>query len=515
MTVQSKRMALALSGFFAIYLSWQAFHWLPGGRAQVGDLFFLPVGSVAVFAAWRASRRCGQHGRLCWFWRLFALALGVQLAGDTAMAIYDFGPGEVPFPSLADPPYLAFYLLAGLALSRVPLAPATRSQRNRIGLDLATAVLGGGMAIWYLVLAPTVTEGGSSALQMATSIAYPVGDVMLLAALGIVVLRWSPLGLRRPLAFIVAGLSMFILADLAYGYALLHGSYTAGGPTDMLWIGALALFAFAATQQMEVRPGTHETSIPPRAPTERTVSWLPFGALVIGSATLLDSQWGNRFVPELSLVVVAIALAALIAVRQYFAQGEMVRLQRELREAHEEVVRLASQDPLTGMANRRSLDASLKDELERANRYGRALSVLFVDVDHFKAVNDDFGHAAGDDALKEMGTVIRDCLRPADLSSRWGGEEFVVVLPETGSAEALRAGERIRASVECHAFSLGGDKGLTCSIGASSCPDDASDAGGLLGLADHAVYEAKRRGRNQVISAESMATGSPGRSSCR
>jgi diguanylate cyclase (GGDEF)-like protein len=487
--------------FLVFYLSWQAFHWLPGEHAEVGDLFFIPIGLVAVVAAWRASRRCAEHKRLCWFWRLLGLALGAQLLGDTTMAIYDFGPGAVSFPSLVDPPSLAFYVLMALALSWVPLAPVTKSQLTRIGLDLATAIVGGGMAVWYLVLAPTVSEGGRGALQIATSIAYPVGDMVLLAGLGIVVLRWSPPTLRRPLGFIVAGLSMFIVADLAYSYAQLHGGYTAGGPIDMLWIGALAFFAFAATQQREARPGTRETSLPLRAPTERKVSLLPFGAIAIGSATLLSSRWGNRFVPGLSLVLVVIALATLIAVRQYLTQGEMIRRQSELHEANEEVARLASQDPLTRMANRRSFDASLEEELERANRYGRALSVLFIDIDHFKAVNDDYGHSAGDDALKELASVVRDCLRPADLPSRWGGEEFVVLLPETGVVEALRAAERIRASVERHVFSFAGETGLTCSIGTSSWPDDAGGAQSLLRLADDAVYEAKRGGRNLVMAA--------------
>jgi diguanylate cyclase (GGDEF)-like protein len=491
----------ALAAFLLFYLSWQAFHWLPGGRVQIGDLFFLPIGAAAVLASLQASRRCAQHRQLCWFWRLFALGLGAQLLGDTAMAIYDLRPGALPFPSLVDPPYLAFYVLMGLALLRVPLAPPAKSERTRIALDLAVAIIGGWMAIWYLVLAPTVTEGGMGALQMATSIAYPVGDVVLLAGLGVVVLRWSPLAIRRPLGFIVGGLSLFILADLAYGYALLHGTYAAGGPIDMLWIGALALFTLAATQQREARPGTAETSIPLRAPTESKVSWLPFGALAVGSATLLSSQWENPFVLELSLVAVAIALAALIALRQYLAQGEMIRLQGELRDAHEEMAKLASEDPLTGMANRRSFDEILEQELERANRYGRALSILFIDVDRFKAVNDDYGHTAGDNALKEFGSVMRDCLRSVDYSSRWGGEEFVVLLPETGSVEALRAAERIRASVEGHEFSFGGERGLTCSIGASSWPDDARDARGLLRLADDAVYDAKREGRNRVMAA--------------
>ena len=187
----------------------------------------------------------------------------------------------------------------------------------------------------------------------------------------------------------------------------------------------------------------------------------------------------------------------------------MIRLQRELRKAHQEMAKLARQDPLTGMANRRSFDESLEQELERVNRYGRALSILFIDADRFKAVNDDYGHTAGDDALKELGSVMRDCLRPADLPSRWGGEEFVVLLPETSSVEALRAAERIRASVERHEFSFDGEKGLTCSIGASSCSDDAGGARGLLRLADDAVYDAKREGGNRVMAASKPLAASP------
>ncbi len=502
-TPKSARWAAAtLATYLLIYLSWQAFHWLPGDNAEVGNLLFLPIGTAAVLAALMASRRCAECVRLRWFWRLFALGLSAQVAGDLAMTFYDFGSGTAPFPSLADPPYLAFYLLIGLALLHIPVAPTTRPQRIRIGLDLLIILLGAGMAIWYLVLAPTVTEGGTTTLQMATSIAYPVGDVLVLGALGIVAMRWSPSTLQRPLALIAAGLSLFVAADLIYAYAVLHGAYTAGGPTDILWIGAFALFALAATQQRQVRANAPETSIPPRSQTESKVSWLPFGALVVGSITLLSAEWGQRLVPELTLLLAAVVLAGLIALRQFLAQGELIRLRDELGAAHDALAKLAGADPLTGIANRRSIDRSLKEELERAKRYGRSLSILFVDIDHFKQINDNYGHAAGDDALKEFAAVMCAGLRPADLPCRWGGEEFVVLLPEADRDAALRAAERIRTAEEDHTFSFADEFKLTCSIGASSFPDDSGDMPHLIELADHALYEAKRRGRNQVIAAE-------------
>jgi diguanylate cyclase (GGDEF)-like protein len=386
----------------------------------------------------------------------------------------------------------------GMALIQVPVAPTTRGQRQRIGLDLAAAIVGGGMVIWYLVLAPTIVAGGYTALQLATSIAYPLGDVAILATLAIVLLTWSPPALRRPLGFIVAGLSMFVVADIAYGHALLHDGYTAGGPIDILWIGALTLFAVAAGRQEKVGADAPAASVPERAPIERRVSWLPFGALALGSATLLAAEWGRPFVADFSIVLTAIALAALIAVRQYVTQRQMIRLQLELGAAHDELSDLADHDSLTGLSNRRRIDEDLSREMERAKRYGHRLSVLFLDIDRFKSINDEYGHAVGDAALSEFASLLRDCLRPADLPSRWGGEEFVVILPETGSEEERRTAERIRATAAAHDFSFDETTGLTCSIGVSTFPDGAAEIDSLLKLSDGALLKAKQDGRNRV-----------------
>lgn len=497
------RKARASVGIFLLlFLSWQAFRWIPGDVAQVGDAFFLPIGVTAALACWNASRRCSEVEPLRWFWRLMAFAITAQLAGDAAMAAYDFGGGEAPFPSLADLAYLSFYPLTLLALTRVPVAPTSRPQRARLVLDLATALVAGGMVIWHLVLAQTVTAGGQSTPQLLASVAYPVGDLVLLAGLGIVLLRWSPPILRRPLSFIAAGLAMFIAADLVYGYAQLHGGYEAGGPIDTLWIAALTLFALAAASQRTARPEASETVVLTREVSEQRVSWFPFVALAIGGLVLLRAEWGEAFVMELTFVLAAIALTALIAIRQYVTQKEMIRLQRELREARDRLAALASQDALTSVANRRAIEAVMVEEVERACRYGRNLSLLFLDIDHFKAINDGLGHVVGDRVLAEFAAVIDTCLRPADTVGRWGGEEFVAVLPETGTTEATSVAERIRACVAGHRFPLeDGDEQVTCSIGIGCFPDDADDITELIDVADSAMYEAKRLGRNRVIAA--------------
>jgi diguanylate cyclase (GGDEF)-like protein len=498
--VEMPRKAIAsLGAFLLLYLSRQAFHWIPGGMARVGDAFFLPVGAAAVFCCWGASCRCAQVDSLRWFWRLMTLAIAAQLIGDTTMAVHDFGGGDVPFPSPTDLAYLSFYPLLLLALLRVPVASTSRAQRVRLALDLAAVLVGGAMVIWYLVLAPTVTEGGQDTLQMLTSVAYPVGDLGLLAGLGLVLLRWSPAILHRPLSFVAAGLAMFIAADVVYSYMVLHGGYRAGGPIDTLWIAALALFALAGASQKAARPGARETVVPTRGTAGQPTNWLPFAALAVGSLILLSAERGQQFVPQVSLVLAAIGLAALIAARQYVTQREMVRLQRELREAHDELAARAHHDALTSTVNRRATEIALADEIERARRYRRDLSVLFLDIDHFKAINDSYGHAAGDRVLAEFASTVESCLRPVDTLGRWGGEEFVAVLPETDAEEAAGVAERIRAQVEAHRFPLEDGKGLTCSIGAGTYPGDGFDVATLIDVADRAMYEAKRLGRNQVV----------------
>ena len=161
----------------------------------------------------------------------------------------------------------------------------------------------------------------------------------------------------------------------------------------------------------------------------------------------------------------------------------------------------ATTDPLTGLPNHRSMVLALDQELERSMRYARPCALLFLDLDHFKAMNDSCGHLAGDSVLSEMVTPILAGLRTADVAGRWGGEEFLVILPETELADAVVAAERIRDLVSGHRFSIAGGAHLTCSIGVAAYPYDASTRDELVEAADQAMYAAKRLGRDQVRAA--------------
>jgi diguanylate cyclase (GGDEF)-like protein len=169
-----------------------------------------------------------------------------------------------------------------------------------------------------------------------------------------------------------------------------------------------------------------------------------------------------------------------------------------LREVNARLEALATTDPLTGLPNHRALVTGIDQEIERSERYGRSCALLFLDLDHFKALNDSCGHAAGDAVLEDLGAVIRQCLRGIDTLGRWGGEEFVALLPETEPEAALEVGERIRAAVAAHTFQAAGGVFMTCSLGIASYPQDAQSRSELVATADRAMYAAKRLGRNQV-----------------
>ena len=169
---------------------------------------------------------------------------------------------------------------------------------------------------------------------------------------------------------------------------------------------------------------------------------------------------------------------------------------------HAEVRDRIAYDQLTGLLTKESLYLALERELERCVGYGLPLAVLMMDLDRFKSVNDGHGHLMGTHVLAEVGRLIREAIRDADVSGRYGGEEFISYLAETDPAGAQLAAERIRTSIEAHRFTLDGVTiRVTISIGLASAPQHGCDLKSLVGAADRALYLAKGSGRNAVRAA--------------
>jgi two-component system cell cycle response regulator len=199
------------------------------------------------------------------------------------------------------------------------------------------------------------------------------------------------------------------------------------------------------------------------------------------------------------------AALALATVERRALEEERAQFTSELMQTRE----LALRDPLTGLANRRALEVMLAEEVARSARHARPLSILMADVDHFKQINDLYGHAAGDTVLRQLASLLAQELRSIDKAARYGGEELLVLLPETPLAEARMVAERVRLAIEGHTFVVDPEDDeppvalrLTLSLGVAAIPETAATLQRLVEVADRALYHAKHEGRNRVAVAE-------------
>jgi diguanylate cyclase (GGDEF)-like protein len=178
----------------------------------------------------------------------------------------------------------------------------------------------------------------------------------------------------------------------------------------------------------------------------------------------------------------------------------ILTLERNLISAQEKLRFQATHDALTGLWNRGALFDLLHNEIERTLRTHSSMGVLMLDVDHFKPVNDTYGHLAGDAALREMAQRIQRATRPYDTVGRYGGEEFLVILPTCDREQTANSAERIRAAIEAAPFTVAEKEiSLTVSIGATVVPDFATSESDILSLSDMALYQAKSEGRNRTV----------------
>ncbi|MBS1187458.1 MAG: sensor diguanylate cyclase [Burkholderiaceae bacterium] len=231
------------------------------------------------------------------------------------------------------------------------------------------------------------------------------------------------------------------------------------------------------------RPQPASVAIVPLRRQERLLGYLNFGS---DDANRFNSSVATDFIEEQASII-AICLENVIN--------------------NERLKHIGLTDPLTGVYNRRFIETRLQEEIRRAQRQGYALSCMYLDIDHFKQINDQYGHQDGDDVLREVAARIKAELRLSDSLGRFGGEEFVVLLVDASGAGARNVAERIRSGIANRIFKL--DSGRTCqvtaSIGVATLTADNTSqptetiAQQLIGLADRALYQAKNSGRNRVV----------------
>lgn len=220
--------------------------------------------------------------------------------------------------------------------------------------------------------------------------------------------------------------------------------------------------------------------------------------MIVAGSVLIVSVLDLALIGSISKVDVLIG-AITPAILAYFLMGMFISLLERLRATENELKQLANEDYLTGLYNRRRFLELAEIEWNRAKRLQYPLTLLMVDVDHFKLLNDQYGHAAGDDGLQHLARILRQEVRQYDIVGRYGGEEFAILLPGTGAVAGQRIAERIRSRLSASMFCPNDTQiRMTVSIGLVEKTDDCTGLANLLTIADQAMYQAKENGRNQV-----------------
>jgi diguanylate cyclase (GGDEF)-like protein len=470
----------------AVYGLWQVFRW--GGRghqAFIGDLAFIPVNGAAVVLAWRVSRRADLGSRTCRAWRLLSVAMFLYLLGDLLQFWYENVLHRQAYPTWADAAYLSFYVVAFCGLVSFPARRRSGPERLRLMLDLGTVFTGGAVVIWYLALGPALGSGPHFDLLDLVTYAYPVGDLLLL--FGILTLLWHgvPQSSVTALRIFAGGLLIFIAADLSYDYITVHSTYLGGDPVDTLWMIALTFVCISAASQLHATPAGNV--VPPPDPAPGRTSFLPYAAVV--SSYVLLACVGLRtvgFNPLGGILLGALVLTFMVSIRQYIALRDYGRLAVRYQQ-------LAAIDGITGLYNRRHFMETAETAFAHSRRLRQPFAALMIDVDNFKRINDVHGHIAGDQVLAELAQVCREHVRPEDIVGRYGGDEFIIMVPGITSLRAIQLADQLTRRVTRFHGSDGKALGYSASIGIAECPPDG-DLTTLLMHADLAMYEAKQAG---------------------
>ncbi|HEX2701075.1 MAG TPA: GGDEF domain-containing protein [Acidimicrobiales bacterium] len=478
----SRLLGWTAGAYCAAFLLWVILRaGTPETRELLSDIAPLPLGLAAWAAAWRASGRNGGDERTKRGWQRIGAAFFLWWLGDAVWFAQEVILQRPPFPSPADLGYLASYPVLAWGLLTLPGAPRRCAEWVRVALDAVTVLLAAAMVVWYLVVGPSI-RSAPGAVATVLDVAYPVGDLLLLFAVTVVLLGRQRQ--ERTLWLLLAGTGALVIADVAYARLSLSDSYVGGDWPDAFWMIAELLFVVGATSH---RHRVHRARAPRRL-GQTGVSNLPYAAIVLGYGLLFAVGRSQATYPLNGLLVGAGAITVVVMARQIRVTVENSRLLGQLHY-------LAEVDGLTSILNRRSFFEAGEHVIEWAAESSRPVTVLMIDIDHFKRVNDTFGHAVGDKVLVTVASITKAQLRDTDVVGRYGGDELAVVIPDCAVSGGLEVAERIRQAVgACPIVTADGSVRATLSVGVAEA-GRAKDLSTALARADTALYQAKEAGR--------------------
>ena len=472
-----------------------------GGLAAIAGYFLLPLAGVppvyrvawyfVISASAAVALAAGprlHRPRVRAPWYCLAVGQALYAMADVVFYLCRQVLGIDAYPYYDDVLYLVSYPMLALGLLLFVRARTPGWDVASLIDSLIIAVVAG-LLLWTYLVRDLAVEPGAGVLARCTSVAYPAMDLLLLTV-GVRLALGA--GSRAAVyGFLYVALVLMLGADVSYGLLELTGGYVPGGVLEALWL-LVAVLLGAAGLHPSMRELTQRRPVPAVAPDTSALRLVLLALASTCAPALLLVEHLRGAAPD----VVPAALACMALFPLTLARmATMVGAQR----------RMATTDLLTALRTRRYLDGHLVREIAAARRSGRPLGLLMIDVDHFKRVNDTYGHDAGDRALAQVGAVLRNCLRPGDVVARYGGEEFAALLPGVDPRGVLELAERVRLAVGTASITAAEGMPLlvTVSVGAACVPDHALEAGDLVRAADRALYAAKHAGRNRTCLSDS------------
>ena len=455
----------------------------------VVDITETLVPLVAGLVCLSAARR-SPNGPLAWgLGGAGVLAWGL---GQAAWTYYEVWLGvEVPFPGWPDAGFLVFPVATSIGVALYQAS--NRRRRSPLATGLEAALLAASLFTisWVVLLQDLVADGDLGSFAFWLSLAYPVGDLVLVAMVLHVVsrLRSAPASLW----LLCTGLVVMAVADSAFVWLIATGSFSTGGWVDLAWISAFALIGVAG-----LRAHVETDRDEGRVDMTRLAVVLPYVPFTIGMTVIAARVWADDAGPL--EVVIAGVLVVLLVCRQFLALVDNQGLLVALRAREAELRHLALHDPLTGLANRALLSDRMTHAATRRDDVAVGPTLLLIDLDDFKEVNDEHGHAAGDALLVAVAQRLTDCVRSHDTVARLGGDEFAILLePPTDLAEEVA--ERVLETVATAVLADGKSLLVSASVGIGEVAQLGGDESVRVSLAMHeadmAMYAAKASGKGR------------------
>lgn len=508
-------------------------------RGLFSDIF-APVIEIFVSTVllWVSIRLASYSKRLAWIWRLFFLAAFSYTLGDITWGIQAHVLHSSPSFSISDIFYLLYYPLIFVSILLIPLEKITLRQKVNRFLDTVIILLVAILGFWNFLIPPAITSSNAFSVYLLVLLAFPIGDLVLLG-MAIVMLYSHTLSIpRNCISLFLFGMFVTILSDCLYDFQILRGTYNSGNLVDAGYVISILLFGLASIYQYQTVLDAGKVN---RNEARRLSTWFGLLGTLVPSLILFVAYTVlvySHFTPlkmsflEIAFIIgallllvifrygltlnenmqLAISLKQTLQVKQDQAQtlvDTVQKLEIEIehrKQVESELTYDALHDRLTGLSNR-SLFIDRLNRLIQYNRRGASypFSIIFMDIDSFKSINDSMGHNTGDHLLLLVGQRLQRILRTSDTLARLGGDEFIIILENTdGNLAALKVVQKIKKELS-YPFEL--EKGrvyITSSIGIVPDISSYQSSEDILRDADIAMYRAKSEGKDRYVIFEEL-----------